>query len=848
MNKLIHKNKSLIERFLIILFLFTSHQCIAAAPRDEFFISSPDKFPVDVITNLETLLTKFTGKPWTAKKDQPVECGFYLSLKESGNYKTGESCQIISNGKGLVQFQAPTINGLIFGVYRYLRDMRFAFYLPDELYTILPNKAPLFEKSNYMVTPHLRIREFFGTGGFGSGLTDTDMSVKKDWQLWMWQNGFGAEFQLDGHVGESFNLDNADILEKNPTWTASPIKTNGKVNVSTKLNYFNPAAVDFFTDWVIRKFTDKNYKPSASYIRDMVSIDPADGGGFKEGTAIVKNVQLNTVSDQVFFAANEAAKKLDKLFPNYPNIGVNLYAYSNHADVPNFKLNPRVFVQIIPYQFQNIAFGPAFIKRWSEKVTRFGLYDYFKYPDSHHDMPGGYTLDQLMTRAMHAGNAGSEGTTYESSYSKFATAIPLWVLIRYMADGDKNWENQYNNLIKELYGEAAPNMQNLFKLFYRQSTFDIADYKTAYAELEKASNLTKNSTIKKRLEELKLYLTYTQLYSESQNNETGNLEQRLLPVFKMAWTLYEKKIIHSYREMQLVSYTFLNTPGPDAATTERYKKLHLRTFPDSDDKDAFWRSPSATSMYSNKELLILYEKYRNNSLASTETPNSSNLSVSDIITESKNLFKPVSQIRVQGNSYGRGYFYLYTDKPTTLNIDYTLLGDNPSPALTISGTDKTYKNVYDEILNNKTGKLNINIPAGVTYLFTNSTANTTYRLKVQLNGAWVYFEPSPRGKMAFIDSTNEYYYTPSIYPTYFFVPKDVTEVRYKVQVNSLKIITPDHQSVPNKLEQTLNTDFEIRSFKVEPQHRGKFWQGIVSGNFNYELLNIPDVWYMLEPK
>ena len=107
-----------------------------------------------------------------------------------------------------------------------------------------------------------------------------DHSVEKAWQLWKWRNGFGAEFTLAGHVGETFNLANAKELEKNPAWTATPIMKNGKVDVSAKLNYFNSEAVDFFTDWAIRKFSDKNYKVPPPYLRDMVSVEPSDGGGY----------------------------------------------------------------------------------------------------------------------------------------------------------------------------------------------------------------------------------------------------------------------------------------------------------------------------------------------------------------------------------------------------------------------------------------------------------------------------------------------------------------------------------------------------------------------------------------
>ncbi|MBS1620032.1 MAG: hypothetical protein JSS80_00220, partial [Bacteroidetes bacterium] len=704
-----------------------------------FTISYPERFPTEVISNLQTLLVKITNKDWATLENQPIEYGFYLLLDEKGPYKTGESCRIISKDSKLIKFLSPTINGLIFGVYRYLRDLGCKFYLPDPLYTIIPEKINLFKKTDGMITPHLRIRNFFGTGGFGSGRTDPDMSVKKDWQLWQWQNGFGSEFQLDGHVGETFNLDNAATLEKHPGWTATPILEKGKVNVSTKLNYFDKEAVDFFTDWVLRKYTNKNFTPPPVFIRDMVSIDPADGGGFKTGNAVINGTKINSISDQVFFSANVAAEKLDKLFPNHPNIGVNLYAYSNHADIPNFQLNPRVFVQIIPYQFQNIAFGPAFINRWAGKVKRFGLYDYFKYPDSYYDLPGGYSIEQLMIRALQAARAGSEGTTYESSYSKFATAIPLWVLIRFMADGKTNWKSLYRQLIKDLYGKSSVPIMKMFQLFYESPDFSNADLKPAKQYLQEAEATKPSSLISQRLYELQLYLTYVKLELDSKNTQNGDLEQRLLPVYKMAWTLYESTIIDSYRIMQLISYSFLNAKGFDAATTKKYENLHLLLFPDTDNKDAMWKQPASEAMYSSKELNQLNKKQSEVTKGSNTSFALSPLPAATIIQISKSNFNPVNQFRIRGGSATRGYVTFYAEKKSTIKIDYTLSNPDSEPSVSISGTDETYQNIIDKVLKDKSGSYQLSIPKGVTYLFVNATHNTVYHFNFHLTNTWAYF-------------------------------------------------------------------------------------------------------------
>jgi len=829
----------------ISLFFITF--CDAQNTSSAHIISYPQTFPKDAVRDIQSLLEQSTSAHWETVPDKPANTGFVLYLKTEGNYKTGESCLINSDGTSYVRFESPTTNGLIYGVYKYLRDLGFKFYLPDSLYTVIPALKSVFQKTSVMETPFLRIRNFFGTGGFGSGATDPDHSVEKAWQLWKWRNGFGAEFTLGGHAGENFNLANAKELEKNPSWTATPILKNGKVNVSAKLNYFNSEAVDFFTDWAISKFSDKNYKVPPPYLRDMVSVEPSDGAGYM--TTPPKGSDLQTVSDQVFYAANVAAKKLDHLFPDNPNIGVNLYAYSTHADVPGFSLNPRIFVQIIPYQFQNIAFGPAFIKRWSEKVKRFGLYDYFKYPDSYWDRPGGYTIEQLMNRAINAANAGSEGTNYESSYSKFATAIPLWVLIQYMCTGNTDWQKDYDQFITDLYGQAAPAIRNLFDIFYNQSQFGSGDMNKALSYIQQAQTLSKDPQVLLRINELKLYLAYITLYLRSQDLANGDLEQRLLPVEKMAWTLYETKIIDSYRIMQLVSYSFLNAKTPDKTLAQHNHQVHILTFPESKDPDAYWKKDFSYTSGQIDDMLnqVQIPVSRNERRAVAKV--SVSASSPDEIAASRSLYSNKKKVTLQGNSLSRGYFNLYSEKPTTILIDWSLANSKgETPGASISGTDKSYKTVYDYPLKSATGNLSIALPAGESAFFVNAGANTTYTLQLQLNDAFCYFDGSPRGKMNFLDERGHPTYDPLYYPSYFYIPEHATEVQYQVQSNALKILTPEGTPVKTNLINTSAGGFQLRSFEVPSNFAGKFWRAIVSGNNNYQFMNIPDRYYILREK
>src|SRR4029078_437866 len=175
--------KHLSGRSFLFIFVFLISIAIGHAQNT---ISFPRAVPREVIADLQSLLQASTNQSWGAQSDNISDKGIILSINTSLDYKSGESCRINSDGSSYVKFEAPTANGLIYGLYKYLRDLGFKFYLRDPLYTIVPPLRSVFKKTSSMETPFLRIRDFFGTGGFGSGKTDPDRSVEKAWQLWKW--------------------------------------------------------------------------------------------------------------------------------------------------------------------------------------------------------------------------------------------------------------------------------------------------------------------------------------------------------------------------------------------------------------------------------------------------------------------------------------------------------------------------------------------------------------------------------------------------------------------------------------------------------------------------------------
>lgn len=819
---------------------------VLAQGSSAYSIYAPPDFPTETLSDFIKLLESATNQSWTYQPNEKnVTKGIILRIANNSSFTSKESYRLESNGRNLMKLSSSSTEGLVFGFYKHLRSLGYKFYLPDELYTITPTVTNPFGPEKDMIDkPFLQVRDFFGTGGFGSGNSDKDRSVQKDWILWKIRNGFGSAYQLAGHRGENFILENRETLQKHPDWLVSPLTGNDQNDKSIKLNYLNKKAVEFYADWTINPLTRNSYKLPPQGYSDFVSIEPSDGGGFLNELPQNAGKKLPSISDQVYSAANLAAQKLDRLFPNNPNIGVNLYAYSGHAEPPTFKLHPRVFVQLIPYQFQTVAFGPSFIKLWAVKASRFGLYDYLNYPDSRFDLPGGLTLDEAMKRLVHSVKSGSEGTSYETSYSKFATGIPLWILCRYMTEGDSNWEKNLNTITGDLFKNAKEPVREIFSRFYN-SSFGVDDLGTTASLVEKASKLTGDPMTIQRINELKQYLYFIHLVYQSRDLKNGSFRERMIPVAEFAWKLYETKIIHSYRIMQLVSYAFLNI---DRSTPDysAYQQLHIEWFPETEPSKSAWGKIKQFRQGADSDnyMQVLKRTY-------SQSPARPVFTWTEVLKAISQKYKPQSSLIFGGSSSTRGYFGIYSAKPSEIKIRFKITSGT-DPKITISGIDNNYQSPQVYTSDKTNGELKFKIPAGETTFFINTSPGTDYRMQVKTDNGYFFFDGSPRGLMAFYkdfsDPFEKYSYDPQYYPSHIFIPKDAGTINYKVQLNALAITSPSGKKISSDLTLTEHGGFETRRFRVDPAESGKIWKAVISGNYNYNFLNMPDRYFLLEEK
>jgi hypothetical protein len=65
-------------------------------------------------------------------------------------------------------------------------------------------------------------------------------------------------------------------------------------------------------------------------------------------------------------------------------------------------------------------------------------------------------------------------------------------------------------------------------------------------------------------------------------------------------------------------------------------------------------------------------------------------------------------------------------------------------------------------------------------------------------------------------------------------------------LNALGITSPSGKTYPSKVLSHEEAGFETREFSFPTSESGKLWKAVVSGNYNYSFINIPDQYFLLE--
>ena len=509
------------------------------------------------VADVSQTLQKMTGRDFSANQ-QYSGAGVYLLLadrpgapadaRKSLENRGSEAFVIRSRDADTLFIVANQEAGLVHGLYFYLEQLGVHFYFPTDNWTIIPRKSDITLKIDKFMAPDFRMRNFFGTGGFGRLAIDPKYAVKNDWDKWKTRNRFGGEYNLAGHSGEAFNLEKKAILLEHPDYLA---KVDGKFvdwSLGAKLNTANPDAVKLYVDWTVERFRNLRKRDPNAF---AVSVDPSDGGGHCNSDEC-RQIGNGSASDQTFYIANQAARAVRAEFPDG---WVNLYAYNEHAMPPSFDLEPNVYVSLIPYAFQTTGLAPAeFIKAWSSKVSRMSLYDYWSMPDWNGDLP---TFDFRNTareklRFWHSSHV--EGFNAESTDSAGAMGLAWVVASRLMWDVNAEPDPIINEFYEKSFGPARAPMQRMMERWATGFTLINNELALSYRDLSEAKKLAgDDEAILKRLADYGRYIEYLRLRHDWESASTTDKPEAARQLARYIWRIYPSEMIHGFRIFQLLA-------------------------------------------------------------------------------------------------------------------------------------------------------------------------------------------------------------------------------------------------------------------------------------------------------
>jgi Domain of unknown function (DUF4838) len=551
--------------------------CMAASSQSITIYYNPVKKPVytwaeyynyfdpeTLANDMADLLQQATGKKIiTTAYDGKATTGIFLLLDSTGKYSANEAAIVDCNGSSTLRITARYATGLSYGMYTYLDRLGFKFYLPGAEWTIVPKLSSVYLKpiSKAEWKPWFRQRFCSMSGGMPAVKNiDENRQAAIDWFKWYRRNRMGSEYMgIGGHIGELFNMEHQKEIEQDPTILAPEDGINRKYSASAKLDPMNSKGVDMFTHWIVKQYKiNSNSTPSYMPRQGFQSVDPGDGLGYCHTPECEK--KFKTVSDQVFYMANMAAKKIKA---SYPGAGVSLYAYTERTDTPSIKIDPNVHVEIVATAFHNVATPAELVKRWVKKTTNLSIYDYINLGVWSKEEPF-FNLDRYIKYLNHIKNLKIDGFTFEAAPAKFSSGILQYFILRYLSEPYADVQKEFDTFCRNCFGNAAAPIASMMKEWYfsnvklatnyDQTTFHEDELGRFFNYLQQAGSADKGQAVQARLDELKAYTVYLTKHfeywndikqAEAMQKNPALRKQKATSILSYTWQFYNSKIFHN---------------------------------------------------------------------------------------------------------------------------------------------------------------------------------------------------------------------------------------------------------------------------------------------------------------
>ena len=785
-------------------------------------------------------------------------------------------CKVESNGSSLLKFTAAEDNGLVFGLYRYLNELGFKFFLPGSIWQVTITLNSPYKIINKTFNSFYKYKSWFISGGHNRWAMDNDPNYGWDfyygqnghnWALYQRRNGMLGAYRFTGHRGDIMTGNYLTTLQNNPCYVAcydgSRVATTQSVP-----DVNNSAAMQLWGNTIEQKYSSlKNiisgniplyadHYRNFNFFYNRIGIEVPDGSHWGNSTDYsgCSNNDYENECDQNFTLANFTAQKLNTF---YPGKHLQLYAYSSHADVPSagITINSNIDIQVVPTAFQNESSARGLLNRWYNKSGNISEYQYMNIPQWGGETPLLY-LNDLKATLKRLKDKNSQGILWEASPAKFASLPFLLAANDYMLT-QKDVDSSLNDFCNNMFGPAAASINKLLHKWSADNSVTVGDfiqdnkYKLPlyFQILNKAITeaLQSPEIIKQRIRELKAYLHYMVLYYDWLFDQRTNQAK----VSKAASVcLYLAKI----NKLQLVnSYFIISDIVSRYATSDSFYLVY-----NSYNGTAYQNGN--LPLITNAEIDADYLNDFNN--VGSKIPEYDLLDAANIINKiiSSNII-PADKINVKigytngANSPNRAEFYINAVSAGSFTIIYTPRFNMPSRGninFTVEAADKALEIIKDYSLksNATNGQLIINLPhAGVYKLSVVSKYQSSVDLTINTNGHYFY------KNTAFLGNKTENYRSDlASLPGYFFVPQGLQKVYFSINNSnpggngyatageiSTAFIFKDNFG--NRVEPVLASanDSSLFYIDIPLSQSGAFWQVFKMEQYNCCFANISNM-------
>ena len=685
--------------------------------------------------------------------------GVYTVLPQSGfifiydsTISGSQACRVESDGAGFIKFSAAEDNGLCFGIYQYLQQLGFRFYLPGTIWEKIPVLTTPYKKIDSIYSFNFKYNGWYLSGGHNRWLMDNDSNYGwesyfglngHNWSLYQRRNGMTGEYRFAGHRSDIMSGTNTATWQNNPCYIAS--YNNSRVVSSQSVpDVNNVSAKDLWANIIEQKHTA--YRASvlnnpSAYINQLrglnyssfnIGIEVTDGalwGNTKDNT-VCMNAGYAKESDQSIALANHTAQKIGS---KYPNSRFQLYAYSTHADVPSasMPIHEKLDIQLVPEVYQNVTSTNGLRNRWYNRTKNISEYNYLNLSGWSGETPS-LDLDDLKTTLQIAKDKKSQGLMWEASPAKFAS-LPFLLAANQSLQNNIAVDSTLVEFCDNMFTAAGKTVYSLLQLWTdnKKLAGGISNqYKLPlYVEMihEAEQKIAQEPEIvQARLRELKAYLHYLVLYYDWASDQgTAAKTSKAAALCLYLAKINKLQLVNSYYLISTINRSYANTSSfyqqYNVTSGTAYQNGYLTLITAAEIENDFKNDLSKFTGIIGK-----YKFETTDAIASRL--DAAGLKISDKLNVQLGYTNGMDY-------YNRSEFSIKAPKAGTFTIDYNPtfeMADKGYINFTVESDDRTLEIIEDFSLNRdaKAGSITIRLPASGNYKL---TVCSKYRSSVNLS-------------------------------------------------------------------------------------------------------------------